>query len=297
MEPRGERPAWLPAETDGRPPRLPDPTPEPDAAPRWARLIRSPRGAAGIAILAAALLLWPFTVWSVWPWLIGLGVLVLLYLLRLDRLMRGWAPHLAGIAVVGGMLYGTSPWAWALAASIGVLLAGLALLPRWKVVAVGAVLCVVSGAGFGISTYQARAEAEQTYQRGGDLTRSEIPEVRNDILPALIQAIDSSVPDPQPLCRLATADALGQLQAVLGTSTCEESVEALFHRRESAGIAVDQPSATLPKPQPEPGEARMAIDGCNTVWGRTAGRSLGRIHIVLVNADDKLYNVAGFSTC
>ncbi len=287
----------LPAETDGRLPRRPDPTPEAVTPRRWARLIRSPRGAAGIAILAAALLLWPFTGWSAWPWLIGLGVLVLLYLLRLDRLLRGWAPHLAGLAVVGGMLYGTSPWAWALAASIGVLLAGLVRLPSWKVVAIGAVLCAVSGTGFGISTSQARIDAENNYQRGGDLSRSLILATRDNVLPGLIKAIDSTVPDPQRLCRIAGPEAIGQLQAALGTSTCEDAVAELFRRRVAAGIPADAPLIDLPEPQPESGELRMAIDGCSTIWGQAAGLALGRIHITQENLERKLYKVSSFSAC
>ena len=91
----------------------------------WQRLTRTRRGAAGLAIGSAALLLWPFAGWSGSRGWSGSGVLVLLRLLRLDGLLRGWVWHLGGLVVVAGLMYSTGPWAWALAASIGVLVAGL----------------------------------------------------------------------------------------------------------------------------------------------------------------------------
>src|SRR6476469_9183513 len=109
MEPRPDPPPWLPvARTPAPPPRVPDP---PVAPPRssfsWQRLTRTRRGAAGLAIGSAALLLWPFAGWSVIPWLIGLGVLLLLRLLRVDGLLRGWVWHLGGLIVVAGLMYST----------------------------------------------------------------------------------------------------------------------------------------------------------------------------------------------
>src|SRR5687768_13444793 len=77
----------------------------------WRRLTRSRRGAAGLAIGAAALLLWPFAGWSPWPWLAGVGALVLLRLLRLDGLLRGWVWHVGGLVVVVGlMILSENPW-------------------------------------------------------------------------------------------------------------------------------------------------------------------------------------------
>src|SRR6185503_966180 len=161
MEPRPEPPPWLPVT------HTPPPTP-PRPSFTWQRLTRTRRGAAGLAIGSAALLLWPFSGWSWIPWLIGLGVLVLLRLLRLDGLLRGWIWHLGGLVVVAGLMYSTSPWAWAFAASIGVLVAGLLQLPWWRLAAVGVVMCAVSGVGFVIATYQTQQEkaaAEQQVQR------------------------------------------------------------------------------------------------------------------------------------
>src|SRR5690242_4126817 len=104
MEPRPEPPPWLPVtRTPPAPPAVPPAAdaagaPPPGAragagAPRsgalrraegstegapppsrpsftWQRLTRTRRGAAGLAIGSAALLLWPFAGWSAIPWLV-----------------------------------------------------------------------------------------------------------------------------------------------------------------------------------------------------------------------------------
>src|SRR6478736_2288822 len=73
--PRAPGPASLPPPADSR-----------DAGPhRWRRLTRTRRGAAGLAIVTASVLLWPFAGWFWIPWLAGLVLLVLVALLRLDR--------------------------------------------------------------------------------------------------------------------------------------------------------------------------------------------------------------------
>ena len=151
VRPGDARPGVPPPETSG--------TPEAPETPahRWRRLTRTRRGAAGLAILAAALLLWPFAGWFWIPWLAGLVVLVLVALLRLDRLLHGWSWHLGGLAVLVGLMLNTGPWDWALAASLGVLLAGLVQLPWWRLAAVGAVLCLLAGVGLGVRSLSGSA--------------------------------------------------------------------------------------------------------------------------------------------
>src|SRR5919202_6262316 len=77
-----------------RPQVEPDPgaTGAPPGGPhRRRRLTRTRRGAVGLAIVAAALLLWPLAGWFWIPWLAGLAVLVLIGLLRLDPFPGGRA--------------------------------------------------------------------------------------------------------------------------------------------------------------------------------------------------------------
>jgi hypothetical protein len=298
MEPRPDPPPWLPvARTPAPPPAVPDPPPTP---PRpsftWQRLTRTRRGAAGLAIGSAALLLWPFSGWSVIPWLVGLGGLILLRLLRLDGLLRGWVWHLGGLVVVAGLMYSTGPWAWALAASIGVLVAGLLQLPWWRLAAVGVVMCAVSGVGFGISTYQADQQHEAEYAQGGDIVRAEIAEKRTNVLPALLQSFGTSAPDPQPLCRVVTPAALAQLQGQIGGQTCNDVVGGLYARR-PAGSPIRVDPGSLPKPAPDPDVSRMVIDACATPWATTAGSAVGRIHIQQVSPSLQTYVVAAFSPC
>jgi len=295
MEPRPDPPPWLPVART--PPAAADPPP---TAPRpsftWQRLTRTRRGAAGLAIGSAALLLWPFSGWSPLPWLVGLGVLVLLRLLRLDGLLRGWVWHLGGLVVVAGLMYSTSPWAWAMGASIGVLVAGLLQLPWWRLAAVGVVMCAVSGVGFGITTYQANQRHEAEYAQGGDIVRAEIAEKRTNVLTALLQSFSSSAPDPQPLCRVVTAEALAQLRQQVPGATCDDVVATLYARRPAGAPTLVDP-AGLPKPAPDPDVSRMVIDACATPWGTTAGSAVGRIHIQQVSPSMQTYVVAAFSSC
>ena len=249
-----------------------------------------------MAIGSAALLLWPFSGWSVIPWLVGLGVLIVLRLLRLDGLLRGWVWHLGGLVVVAGLMYSTGPWAWAFAASIGVLVAGLLQLPWWRLAAVGVVMCAVSGVGFAISTHQADQRREAEYAQGGDIVRAEIAEKRTNVLPALLQSFGSGMPDPQPLCRVITPDALAQLQRQVPGPTCNDVVATLYARRPAAAPVRIDPGS-LPKPVPDPDVTRMVIDACATPWGDTAGSAVGRIHIQQVSPSLQTYVVAAFSSC
>ena len=96
--------------------------------------------------------------------MLAVAVLALLAVLRLDRSLRGWAGHVASLTVVAGLMLSSGPWDWALAASLGVLLAGLARLPAWRVAALGGVLCLLAGGGWALDRYR-DAQAEEALQR------------------------------------------------------------------------------------------------------------------------------------
>jgi hypothetical protein len=266
------------------------------ARPRfdWRRISRSPRAAAGLAVLTAALLLWPFAGFSWIPWLIGIAALVVLRLLRLDGPLRGWDIPLACLAVVIGLMMGTGPWAWAMAGSIGILLAGLVRLPRWRLTAAGAVLCVVSGIGFGLSLHQDRIAVEQAQARAGDYSRASIAERSEEILPAFVRALSQPVPDPQPICRLLSGEAQAQLLATSGRPSCQEAVAVLHSRVRST----PQPADTkFPKPQAAAGSPDLIVNACGTRWAAAAGPSLGRIHLGQVSPSQQTYDVRSFSAC
>jgi len=300
MEPRREPgPPWLPAARPASPPPVPvppGPPPGPGAPPPrprfdWRRLTRSPRGAAGLAVLAAALLLWPFAGFSWIPWLIGIAALFALRLLRLDGPLRGWDIPLAGLAVVIGLMVSTGPWAWALAGSIGILLAGLAQLPWWRLAAVGAVLCVVSGIGFGLSVHQYRIELEQAQARAGDPMRVQLGETRAArVLPAILAAVQQD--DADPICRLLTPAAEAQLLGAVGTSSCADAVAELHLR--ASGVP-GQDEKTLPQPQASPDG--WVVDGCSTAWSSAAGRELGHIVIMQTDPSVQRFAVRGFAPC
>jgi hypothetical protein len=279
------------------------PFPPPDAGPpsgvdrshppsRLARLARSPRGAAGLAIVVAALLLWPFSGWAAIPWLAGLAVLVLLRLLRLDGLLRGWAPHLAGIAVVAGLLLSTSPWAWALAASSGVLLAGLVQLPAWRLAALGGALCVVSGAAFAwdqVRDRASRVEAQrQTSEQNFALFGERSP---NRVLPALLEGIAQE--DVTGVCGLLDEPARRQFTAAARTATCPEAV-SVFHAAAGPGIPYEQLDVVA-----VPAGEAWQTDGCATVWARAplGGPTLGQLFIRRSGPPGDTFFIAEFRPC
>lgn len=293
-------PPWLPAVRRPRPsapvpehpPAVPDPPPPAaDRSLKWRRITRSPRGAAGLAIAAAALLLWPFSGWSWIPWLAGLGALVVLRLLRIDGLLRGWDLHLAGLVVVAGLMLSTGPWAWALAGGLGVLLAGLGQLPRWRLAAVGAVLCVVSGVGFGIDSFRAAEVQRQVEARAGDSLRVQLGETRPDlVLPAMLRAVE--LDDADPICRLLAPGAEAELLRVVGAPDCSAAVSEL-HRRSASVDPADEQS--LPRPQPAPGG--WVVEGCASTWASAAGPELGRIAISQTDPAVRRFAVIGFARC
>jgi hypothetical protein len=222
------RPGPLPAV-----PAPPTAPPRPDAgapqggSPLWTRLTRTTRGAVGLGIVAAALLLWPFSDWSALPWLAGIGTLVLLALLRLDRLLGGWVWHLAGLVVVAGLMISTTPWAWAFAASIGVLVAGLLRLPGWKLLALGAVLCVVSGGAYALvnvrDAREAAAQQVETSEQSRGMQGAPRP---YGVLPVLLGRIATG--SAGPVCdNLIAEPARAAFAASAGQPDCDAAVRAL----------------------------------------------------------------------
>lgn len=286
MEPRRDPPPWPPV---ARSPRaLP-----PGSLPRqWRRLTRSRRGAAGLAVVVAALLLWPFSDWSAIPWLVGLGVLVLLRLLRLDGFLRGWAPHLAGLAVVAGLMYSTTPWAWALAASIGVFAAGLVQLPWWRLAALGAVLCVISGVGFALasvqSAQQAAAQAVQSNHASQALQGTPRPQ---GVLPVLLNRIAENMPGP--VCdNLLAEPARAAFVTSTGTADCPAAVAAVAARVTDGEHYASATARSTPTP------TGLTVDACSLSWGDLppAGPPLGRLTIG-PKPGGSTYVVTGFAPC
>jgi len=308
MEPRPEPPPWLPVTRTPSPPAVPPApsagatgapsagaAPPQAAAPRpsftWQRLTRTRRGAVGLAIGSAALLLWPFAGWAAIPWLVGLGVLVLLRLLRLDGLLRGWVWHLGGLVVVAGLMYSTGPWAWALAASIGVLVAGLLQLPWWRLAAVGVVMCAVSGVGFAFSTYQTQeaqraqdaAENAQSYSLQGERT----PE---RVVGALLENIAQD--DVPAFCGLLDVPARSDVVRATGAADCPGALAALRSRTSNPQYQ------HLDAPTVQNGSVWLT-DACRTAWATPAlgGQALGRIEVRKSARPGGTYFISRFLPC
>lgn len=301
MEPhRATPPPWLPATRPAVPPpavppqqATPPPASEPEPPKRsfsWRRLTHSRRGAAGLAITVAVLLLWPFSGWSWIPLLAGLGVMVVLRLLRLDALLRGWDLHLAGLVVVAGLMLSTGPWAWALAASLGVLLAGLAQLPWWRLAAVGAVLCVLSGVGFGYSVYQGRLAQRQLDVQAGNQIRTELGTSRVEtILPTLMRAVADD--NPSRFCALLVGEAEAQFIRYSGRPDCASAVAVLVSEVRSP-VQYGRPTASI-----TPQFGGWLVDACATTWPEpAAGPQLGRLRVEQTEVG-AAFVVVGFQPC
>lgn len=259
---------------------------------------RTLRGASALGLVGAAVLLLPFLDdpdrWWV-PVGLGFGTLLLLTLFRLDRLLNGWAPHVAGVVLVGALLQATSrnPWAWGLALGAGVVVAGLLLLPRWKVLAVGGVLLVVSGAGYTFRSAEIRDDQARIDAQAGAQMRAALGVDRPQL--ALV-ALDTGVTDGNParVCRLAQDPAIEQLRLATGAATCEDAV-AVLHARVPADASV-----TTPDRQSDPAVApggSTTVDGCATAWGAAAGPQLGRVVLTRTAAATPTFQVSSFTSC
>lgn len=265
--------------------------PAPPQTP-WGRLTRTPRGAVGVGIIAAALLLWPFSGLSWIPWLAGLVVLVLLAVLRLDRVLSGWVWHVAGLAVVAGLMVSTTPWAWALAASIGVLVAGLLRLPRWQVAAVGAVLCVVSGTAFALAARESREEAAAAATARNEADQGLYGAQRpQGVLPLVLGRIAADSPGAVCDNLLARSQHSG-FAASVAAPDCAAAVSAL-----SAQVTDRRDYADADAPTREQG-ADVVVDACTLSWGGAppAGPQIGVLTVGRA-PNGPSYVITGFSPC
>lgn len=254
--------------------------------------MRTPRGAAGLAVGAAALLLWPFAGWSWWPWAAGFGVLVLLWLLRLDRLLRGRTWLVAGLVVVAGLMLGTGPWAWAMAAGLGVLLAGLVQLPLWRLAAVGAAMCLVAGIGFTVSQSRSAEQVTAQQARAQLENRGRLGAARPaGVLPVLLNAIARG--ETGAVCdSLLTASARDEFVVATAQPDCPAAVRAL------SGQVVDRLGyAKAVAPGIRDGD-RLDVDACRLTWPTrpVAGPQLGRLTVGRAQAGTT-YVVTAFRPC
>jgi hypothetical protein len=267
----------------------PSPT---SARRRWRRLTGTRQGATGLAILTAALLLWPFAGWSWIPWLGGVVVLLLVAVLRLDRFLHGWAGHVAGLAVVAGLMLNTGPWDWALAASLGVLLAGLVQLPWWRLAAAGAVLCVLAGIGWGVDRYRAAQAAAAVEAQRSQENVTVLGERSPDrVLPALLEGIGQG--DAVGVCGLLDAPARAVFVQAAAVADCPAAV-ARFHTVLSRVPPLRHLDAPL-----TPAVATVTVDGCRTEWAAAGlgGSALGLLDVAQSPPPGRSFFVIGFRPC
>jgi hypothetical protein len=237
-------------------------------------------------------LLWPFAGWFWVPWLAGLVVLVLVAVLRLDRLLHGWAWHVGGVAVLAGLMLRTGPWDWALAASLGVLLAGLVQLPWWRLAAAGAALCVLSGLGWGFDRHREAQEAAGRQAQTSMQNRGQLGAARPAlVLQVMLSAVGRG--DVGPVCdSLLTEPARAPFAAAVGAPDCAAAVRTLAAR-------VDDSSLYTRGSAPSTGEGDgLVVDACRISWptGAVPGPQLGVLTVGREGAGTT-YFVTAFRAC
>jgi hypothetical protein len=245
-------------------------------------------------------LLWPFADWSWWPIVAGLGVLVLLYLLRLDRLLFGWAPHLAGLVSAVLLAARSDPWAWGLAAGIAVLGAGLVRLPERRLLLVGGALVLVFGVAYGVVHYRSAEQAHAEQAQAAARQATSVTAIAPELL-ARVLARGIATGDGRTTCDLLGAPAGDQLAASVGARGCADAVRALSARISDARAYASPrlPLAALVKRPGAGGQPGTAtLDGCQASWSSSAdpGPALGRYTLRQYQDSDR-YLVVGFAPC
>lgn len=274
----------------------------------WRRIVRTPSGAAGLAILAAAVLLSPFAgrwqpAWAFglvldgWlpAWILGFVALVVLrlvvWLLRVDGLVGRWVPHVAGLVVVAALMSSTPPAAWALAGSIGVLLAGLVQLPAWRLAAVGAVLVVVSGVAFALTQYRTEQEIQVQQEQARVENQGRLGAPRQTaVLPTLLTTIARGESDA--ICDVLIAPgAQPAFAASVGQPDCAGAVRVLAAQVTDANAYGKGQAPRRSDPQAE-------IDACHLTWRTTGppGPQLGHLTVGQIPGGST-YAVLGFRPC
>jgi hypothetical protein len=248
----------------------------------------------GVVLLASAGLLWPFAGWSWWPVVGGLGVLVLLYLLRLNHLLFGWAPHLAGLVTVVLMAARSDPWAWGLAAGIATLGVGVARLPDRRVLAAGLALVAVFGTGYGIGHYRT-AEQQRAEQAAANAnyrqSRAALP--AEAVLGAIASDIASG--DDVKACGLLGTPGGQQFAAAVRAPTCPDAVR-LLHAQVTDARAYGSPrlpaGALLKRP-----DRTVRVDGCRA-WPDAAGAPGPRLGVFELRPyQSGSYLISGYTPC
>jgi hypothetical protein len=247
-------------------------------------------------------LLWPFADWSWWPVVAGLGVLALLYLSRLDTLLFGWAPHLAGLVVLVLMAARSDPWAWGLAAGIAVLGAGLARLPDRRLLVVGAALVLVFGVAYGMAHYRSAAQWHAEQAQAAARQASSVTAIAPELLLRVV-ARGIAAGDGRTTCDLLGVPAGDQLAASVGAPSCADAVRRLGAQVSDArAYAAPRipPSALAKRPGAAGQPGTATLDGCQVTWTSSSpgdpGPALGRYSLRQFQDSDR-YLITSYTPC
>jgi hypothetical protein len=165
-------------------------------------------------------------------------------------------------------------------------------LPWWRLAAVGAVLCVLSGVGWGYDRYrhaqEAAAREAQTQIESYGSNQMSRP---TRALPVMLRAIGRN--DPAPVCSgLLSEPARASFVAAAGAADCPAAVRTLAARvDDSAAYGLGRaPSSTA--------NDVLTVDACRLSWasGTAPGPQLGVLTVARLQ-DATTYVVTAFRAC
>jgi hypothetical protein len=173
-------------------------------------------------------------------------------------------------------------------------LAGLTQLPRWQVLAVGAVLLVASTTGYLISQQQGRAEQAAAQARENAVTGAFPIEDPKGLLPTVMLIVAR---DDTAACAILADRAEQQFAAAVGAPDCAAAVHQLA-RQVSDPRRYGEP--VVPPQAITTSGAQIIVDGCQASWpgtGAAPGPRLGRFTLEPIGPAAKRYAVTGYVPC
>lgn len=248
------------------PPPL-DPSDRPSQA--WPALPVPPRVAA-VTGVAAVLLLWGLTGWSVLALGMALGAALALRIVGVALLPRRLLDRAAVLSLpvaVLALIVQSTWWAVALAAGLSFACLALTQRARTRAVAAGLGLALVAagGAGLGVGLVAATASQEADRVAADEFSRGQIlPHRPDQVPPDLMRRIVDATTRNEASCSNFDEHGQREFLAAFGSSDCRSALQA-------AGAQIVKPNdydridASSLRVQPRP-DGTVLVDTCAVRW-------------------------------
>ncbi len=224
--------------------------------------------AAGLGLLAAAVVLWGFAgfTWRVPAAALGGVVVARLLLLPLfPRRLRAWLGPLVLAATFLYLLTQVSGWAWGITLALVGTAVGVVRLPRWRVLAASVAVGVVCAAGLLVSGHESAVQQQLQQAQGDQVDASrELADDPTLLLSSLTTLIVSG--DTVGGCFYFSPAAQAQFAASVGARDCPVAISVLHQQ------VRDPARYQSPRLPPEaitrgPGGEMATVNACVATWG------------------------------